>query len=197
MTRRAFAAALLAVLAGAALSADLGAGKTTYVSWTVSGLKKRTPGKLTTWNLKALSFAPDGRGVKPFAIDYKSIRALEYGRRPGRQRSPEEPVFFADTPHDLADAPHYLTIVYAAPELKKEPEKKDKEKPEELTLEQEREKQRKDRDQEQEKAQAKKPDAVAVFQLGDGILKETLRILESRSGKRIRYQDAAARRSAR
>jgi vacuolar-type H+-ATPase subunit I/STV1 len=106
-------------------------------------------------------------------------------------------VSFADRQHDLPDTPHYLTIVYAAPDRKEEPDKKDKEKPEELTLEQEREKQRKERDKEEEKAREKKPDAVAVFELGDGILKETLRILESRSGKRIRYQDAEARRSAR
>jgi hypothetical protein len=37
----------------------------------------------------------------------------------------------------------------------------------------------------------------AVFELGDKLLRPTLRILETRSGKRIRYEDTRARKAAR
>jgi hypothetical protein len=38
---------------------------------------------------------------------------------------------------------------------------------------------------------------IAVFDLGEGVLRQTLRIVEARSGKRVTYQDAAARKAAR
>jgi hypothetical protein len=37
----------------------------------------------------------------------------------------------------------------------------------------------------------------AVFELGDGVLRPALRILETRSGKRVNFQDANARKAAR
>jgi hypothetical protein len=194
MTRRALAAALLAVFIGAPLAADLGGNRATYLARTEQGLIKETPGRLNTWNFSALSFTPEGPGVKPLTIPYKSIKELEYGRTPGRRGWAP--------PGSLVTKPHYLTIVYTEPEPRIEEtaarkKQRKKEEEQELTLEQEREKRRKERDEAREREKEKKTDAIAVFELGHAILRPTLRILESRTGKRIHYQDAEARRSAR
>jgi hypothetical protein len=43
----------------------------------------------------------------------------------------------------------------------------------------------------------KEKEYFAVFELGDGVLRPALRILETRSGKRVNFQDANARKAAR
>lgn len=183
MTRRALAVAVLALLTGAPLFAGLGGNKVTYVAGTIQGLSRRTEGRMNTWNLTALNFTPDSRGTKPVTIEYKSITALEYGRTPGRSLG---------TPASFVSKQHFLTIVYLEPEAKAEMDPKKK-----LTREQEKERQRVREKEERERGTEKPPESIAVFELGAGIVRPTLRILEARSGKRIRYQDAAARRLAR
>jgi hypothetical protein len=193
MTRRALAAALLAVLfTGAPLDAELGRNRATYFARTEQGLIKETRGRLNTWDFSALSFTPEGPGVKPLTIPYKSIKEIEYGPTPGRRGWAP--------PGSIVNKPHYLTIVYTKPEPKIEEtaaqkKQRKKEEEQELTLEQAREKRVKQRQQAKDKQE--EPDAIAVFELGDAILRPTLRILESRTGKRVHYQDAEARRSAR
>ena len=53
------------------------------------------------------------------------------------------------------------------------------------------------KDEKDERGVKKEMEYVAVFELGDGVLRPALRILETRSGKRINYQDAQARKAAR
>jgi hypothetical protein len=43
----------------------------------------------------------------------------------------------------------------------------------------------------------KEKEQFVVFELGDAVLRPTLKVLESRSGRRVTYEDAAARRAAR
>jgi len=168
--RRALAAALLAVLAGTSLLAGRDSGQAVYTCGTVPGIVKPAGGRLNTWNLSALGFSPGSPSAKPLLIRYKSITRLEYGRSPpSRAETREMPVIPCVHLKRLAN---YLTIFY-----------------EEVPADE-----RKDR---KDQKDLKKKEHYAVFDLGDRALRPTLRILESRSGKRIKYQDAGARKAAR
>jgi hypothetical protein len=53
------------------------------------------------------------------------------------------------------------------------------------------------KDVKDESGAKKEKEYFAVFELGDGVLRPALRILETRSGKRVNFQDANARKAAR
>ena len=53
------------------------------------------------------------------------------------------------------------------------------------------------KDLKDESGAKKEREYFAVFELGDGVLRPALRILETRSGKRVNFQDANARKAAR
>ena len=78
-------------------------------------------------------------------------------------------------------------------EIKDRPAPKDDKKRTDLT----NRRGQKDRQDPRDESRKTEKDCFAVFELGDGVLRPALRILETRSGKRINYQDAQARRLAR
>jgi hypothetical protein len=53
------------------------------------------------------------------------------------------------------------------------------------------------KDEKDESGVTNEKEYFAVFELGDGVLRPALRILETRSGKRVNFQDANARKAAR
>ena len=218
MIRRAAAGASLAVViawTGAPAAAGRDDNKATYSCGTALGTIKRAEGRLHTWNLSTLAFTPDSRGTKPVQIRYKSITRMEFGRTPPRWvETPEtSPVTLRCTQRWPVQ---HLTIYYkqVPPEIedekKKDPsEPKDQREKDRRAREERRERldqkelkdpQEQRRDERIKKAKEdllKEKEHFAVFELGDGGLRSTLRILETRTGRRIKYEDAAARRRAR
>jgi hypothetical protein len=217
MKRQALAAALLALLAGppspmlrrpsAHFDAGLGGTKAIFTCGTDQEPARRTEGRVSTWNFSALSFTPDFRGMKPLLIPYKSITRLEFGPTPGHRA---ETVI--TPPCSLNRQDRYLTIFYKVsadvagvkekqdqPESResREKERQDRQDKRDRKYRMDRKDQRDQAAQEQKKENDKEKEHIAVFEFGEGVLRPTLRIVETRSGKRITYQDAAARKAAR
>lgn len=184
MTRRGLATALLAVLGGTSLLAGEDS-KAIYTCGTVAGTVKRAEGRLKTGNLSTLVFSPDSRSLKPVMIPYKSIKRLEYGRTPPPylETSHTPPI---TVPCALQRQDRYLTIVFE--EVPPDDFK---------TWDASPSKDQKDKSKQDPKNLQQAKEYVAVFEIGDRALRPTLRILETRSGKRIKFQDAAARKAAR
>jgi len=209
MKRQAIVAALLALLAGAPLAAGPGGSKAVFTCGTEKEPARRTEGRVDTWNFSALSFTPDFRGMKPLLIPYKAITRLEFGPTPGRRAEA-----ILTPPCAVKRQDRYLTIFYkVSADVKQEEgtpdsnDSKDAKVSKETKDRQDRE-DRRDRknqkDVKDQKDQAAKKDEfekekehVAVFELGESVLRPTLKIIETRSGKRITYQDVDARKAAR
>ena len=226
MTRQAVAVALLAFLTAAPLVARPGASKAVYTCGTDPKRPKRTEGRLDTWSLSSLGFTPDIRTLKPLRILYKSITRIEFGPGPGPRAEHllEHPcsvdrqdhyltIFYkevlpdgeeqADNPdeQDPRDARNarekafgkkYSTDPHESNDSKEQRDAKDEKRArDEKPLRQSENS--KARQQEKEKDKER----IAVFVLGEGELRPTLRILETRSGKRVGYRDVASRKAAR
>lgn len=126
--------------------------KAQYIGGTVSSLKEKAEGHLSTAGEDAVTFTP--KNATPLSIPYAGISELEYGQKAGRR------VGMAILISPLAlfskKRKHYLTISYT---------------------------------------DAAGKDQAAVFELGKDIVRTTLKILETRSGKDIQFQDEDARKS--
>jgi hypothetical protein len=215
--RRTVAAGSLAVaaaVAGTPLLAGRDNNKATYTCGTALGTVKQAEGRLNTLNLATIGFVPDSRTTKPLLIRYRSVTRLEYGRTPPhRIETPEtSPVTLRCTSRWQDN---HLTIFYKEVPPVVEDEKKDPSEPKDQREKdkQAREERRKRLDpkdpqdqtdakerKKEEKAREdrlKEKEHFAVFEIGDGVLRPTLRILETRTGKRIHYQDADSRKAAR
>lgn len=215
MTRRALAAVSLAVVvawAGTPLLAGRDTKRAIYSCGTALGTIKRVEGRFNTLNLSTISFTPDSRSSKPLLIRYRSITRLEYGRNPPHwvETSETSPVTLRCTPR-WQD--YNLTIFYKEvppvieDEKNRDPSQPKNQRERDRQAREERRNRLDEKDLKDPKEQKKDPKAkedllkekehFAVFEIGDGALRPALRILETRSGRRIFYQDAAARRSAR
>jgi type IV secretory pathway VirB10-like protein len=224
VTRRALATISLAMLAGASLLAGRATDKAIYTCGTVPGAVKRAEGRMNTLSLSALSFTPDSRSTKPLLIRYKSITRLEYGRTAphpietsetppialpctSRRQEPYLIIFYEAIPPDEDETSG--TWQSKEQRDKEEEKRREKERPD---LKERRERaerrdrtdpakqddQRNSKEEElKKKERMKEKEYYAVFELGDKLLRPTLRVLENRSGKRVKYQDAEARKAAR
>jgi hypothetical protein len=220
MNRQALAAALLALLTSAPLDAGLGGSKAIFTCGTEPEPARRTEGRVETGGLSALSFKPDFRGIKPLLIPYKSIIRLEFGPTPGRRAGT-----LITPPCSLRRHDNYLTVFYkVTADIEEKSEKSEKSDRPESRASREKERQdkkdKKDRDKDKKDKTDKKYDRdpkdqkdrtateekkeldeekvrIAVFQIGEDVLRPTLRILETRSGRRVTYPDASARKAAR
>lgn len=199
MKRQAIATALLALLAGppsprlqppgALLAAGLGRSKAVFTCGTEPEPARRTEGRVDTWNFSALSFTPDFRGLQKLQIPYKSITRLEFGTAP---RLRGDTVITPACP--LKRQGHYLTIFYkVSADAAEKPEKERQGRQDRMDRKHQKDKAATD----QEKAREKEKEHVALFELGEGVLRPTLRMIETRSGKRITYQNVEARKAAR
>jgi hypothetical protein len=133
------------------LWAGLGSDKAMYVGGTVSGLKEKTEGKVSSTDEKVFSFQHKSGTV---TIPYERITSLEYGQKAGRRVG----LSIAVSPLFLLSKKrrHFLTIGYL---------------------------------DENQKQQA------AVFELGKSIIQPTITSLESRTGKKVDYEDEESRKS--
>lgn len=204
MTRQAFAAALFALLTSAPVAAGLGGSKAILTCGTDPEPARQTEGRVDTGGLSALSFKPDFRGIKPLLIPYKSITRLEFGPTPGRRAET-----LITPPCSLRRHDYYLTVFYKVsadldekpdkPESRESRERERQDKQDKKDRKYDRDwKDQKDRAAAEEKKELDKEKVhIAVFQIGEGVLRPTLRILETRSGRRVTYQDASARKAAR
>jgi hypothetical protein len=126
--------------------------KAQYMGGTLSDVREKAEGILTTNNEKMLSF--DAKKEGRFSILYSSITELEYGQKAGRRVA----VAVLVSPLALFSKKrnHYLTITF--------------------------------------KDQQGMEQAV-VFELGKEIVRTSLKIIETRSGKQVQFQDEEARKS--
>jgi hypothetical protein len=149
--RQLVAAALTLIIGTSPALLAVGADKAEYVGGTISILRDRAEGVLSTRDENELVFAVKGGQV---AIPYARINSLEYGQKAGRRVA----VAILISPIALFSKKrnHFLTISY---------------------------KDENGRDQ------------AGVFELGKDIVRTTLTVLETRTGKQIEYQDDDARKS--
>lgn len=218
MIGRAAAGVSLAIVVasgGTTLAAGPDNTKAIYSCGTALGMIKRVEGRLNTWSLSTIGFIPDSRVARPLRIRYKSITRIEYGRTPPRrvETSETSPVTL---PCIARWRDPYLTIFYKeVPPLVEDEKNKDRSAPKDqrekdrqareerrsrLDQKDVKDPQEQRKDEKLRKAQEdllKEKEHFAVFELGDRVLRSILRILETRSGRRIDYEDAAARRAAR
>jgi hypothetical protein len=206
MKRQALAAALLAFLAGPPLAADPGRSKAVFTCGTDSEAARRTEGRIETWNLSVFTFTPDSRGTRPLLIPYKYITRLEFGPALGHGTDPGPPI---TPPCPLKRQDRYLSIFYrkelpsdqetansrAARERARQ-EREDR-KNRKYQMDKNERRQQQERDEAKARERAGEKEQIAVFELGEGVLRSTLRLLEARSGKRITYQDVPSRKAAR
>jgi hypothetical protein len=141
------------VLALSTAVTAVGGDKAEYIGGTVSTLKEKAEGTLSTKAETEVVFT--AKGSPPLTIPYNMIDSLEYGQKAGRRVA----VAVLVSPLALFSKKrnHYLTISY--------------------------------------KDEAGK-DQAAVFELGKGIVRTTLTVLETRTGKEIEYQDEEARKAS-
>ena len=222
MNRPALAAALLALLTGAPVDAAPGS-KAIFTCGTDLEPARRTEGRVDTGGLSALSFKPDFRGIKPLLIPYKSITRLEFGPAPGRgaEAAITPPcalngrVRYLTIFYRMELSPEEQEWRDRRTKEEKKEDQKKKDNPDSReTREKERkelqertdrkyEMDRKEKEYWERKDRAKEierdleKEHIAVFVLDEGLLRPTFRIVETRSGKRVIYQDAAARKAAR
>lgn len=151
--KRTLSTLTLIIFAAQAGLLALDSKKAQYIGGTVSSLKEKAEGRLSTAGEEAVTFTPD-KHAAPVHIPYADISELEYGQKAGRR------VGMAILISPLAlfskKRKHYLTISYT---------------------------------------DAAGKDQAAVFELGKDIVRTTLKILETRSGKDVQFQDDEARKS--
>lgn len=101
-------AAIAACLALSVTLSAVPADMAMYVGGTISNLKEKTEGKLSTSNPTALTF--QAKYDAPISIPYKSITSLEYGQKAGRRVG----VAILVSPLALFSKKrnHYLTVTY-------------------------------------------------------------------------------------
>ena len=83
MTKRTIAAVVICLFVAEAAFAGLGSDKAMYVGGTVSSIKDRTEGKLSTDDAKAMVFDYGKEGK--LSVPYEQINSLEYGQKAGRR----------------------------------------------------------------------------------------------------------------
>jgi hypothetical protein len=134
------------------LWAGLGSHKALYVGGTVSSLKEKTEGAVSTTDEKAFVF--EHKGGK-FSIPYDQVTSIEYGQKAGRRLG----LALAVSPLFLFShkRKHFLTVGYL---------------------------------DENKKQQG------AVFELGKDVIQPTLTALETKTGKKVDYEDEEAKKAA-
>ena len=132
--------------------AGLGSHKALYVGGTVSNLKEKTEGTVSTADEKAFVFEHKGDKL---SIPYGQVTSLEYGQKAGRRLG----LALAVSPLFLLSHKrrHFLTVGYLDDNKKQQ---------------------------------------GAVFELGKDAIQPTLSALESRTGKKVEYEDEEARKAA-
>jgi len=134
------------------LWAGLGGHKALYVGGTVSSLKEKTEGVVSTADEKTLVFEYKG-GKLP--IPYEQITSLEYGQKAGRRVGlavAVSPLFLFSKKRR-----HFLTLGYLDDSKKQQ---------------------------------------GAVFELGKDVIQPTLSTLETRTGKKVEFEDDESRKTA-
>lgn len=131
--------------------AGLGSHKALYVGGTVSNLKEKTEGTVSTADEKAFVFE---HKADKLSIPYGQVTSLEYGQKAGRRLG----LALAVSPLFLFSHKrrHFLTIGYLDDNKKQQ---------------------------------------GAVFELGKDVIQPTLSALESRTGKKVEYEDEEARKA--
>jgi len=153
MPKRTIATLVIFAFLVEAAFAGLGSSKAMYVGGTISAIKDRTEGKLSTDDEKMMVF-DSGKDGK-LSVPYEQINSLEYGQKAGRRLGLAivvNPLFLFSKKRK-----HFLTVGFLD--------------------------------------DAKKQQA-AVFELGKGAIQPTLKALEAKTGKKVDYEDAEARKAA-
>lgn len=144
---------LVGIIATSSGLLAVGGDKAQYIGGTVSSLKEKAEGTLSTQGETEVVFT--AKGSPTLTIPYQAIASLEYGQKAGRRVA----VAVLVSPLALFSKKrnHYLTISY--------------------------------------KDEAGK-DQAAVFELGKNIVRTTLTVMATRTGKEIEYQDEEARKAS-